>query len=81
MRRRKVPSTPAMENEDMYSGISDERQAVVASGNNELEWNVDITDPALWWPRSLGEQPLVDVEVEVVVDGEVSDHRRRRYRC
>ncbi len=58
--------------------VSDERQAVVASGNNELEWNIDITDPALWWPRSLGDQPLVDVEVEVVVDGEVSDGRRRR---
>ena len=26
--------------------------------------------PALWWPRALGEQPLIEVAVEVVVDGE-----------
>ena len=26
--------------------VSDESQLVVASGQNELEWNIDITDPA-----------------------------------
>ena len=58
--------------------VSAEEQLMVASGHNELEWNVDIADPALWWPRSLGDQPLVDVDVEVVVDDEVSDRRSRR---
>jgi beta-mannosidase len=58
--------------------INDESQLVVASGQNEIEWNIDITDPQLWWPRALGTQPLVDVAVEVVVDGEVSDSRDRR---
>jgi beta-mannosidase len=57
---------------------TDEQQLFVAAGQNEIEWNIDIIDPALWWPRTLGEQPLVDVTVEVTVDGEVSDRRRRR---
>ncbi|HYN32779.1 MAG TPA: hypothetical protein VES40_09145 [Ilumatobacteraceae bacterium] len=58
--------------------VSDESRLVVASGQNEIEWNIDITDPALWWPRALGEQPLVDVTVDVLIDDEVSDRRRRR---
>ncbi len=58
--------------------VTFEEQLMVASGHNELEWNVDIADPALWWPRSLGGQPLVDVDVEVVVADEVSDRRSRR---
>jgi len=56
----------------------DEQQQSIAAGPNDFEWTIDITDPALWWPRALGDQPLVEVEVEVVVDGEISDRRRRR---
>ena len=41
-----------------------EEQLVVAAGQNEIEWNVDIVDPTLWWPRALGDQPLVDVDVD-----------------
>ena len=51
---------------------------VVASGDNDLEWSLDLADPALWWPRSLGDQPLTMVTVEVLVDGELSDRRQRR---
>ncbi len=56
----------------------DEQQPLIASGGNDVEWTVDVRDPALWWPRALGDQPLCDVVVEVIVDGEVSDRRRRR---
>ena len=51
---------------------------VVASGDNDLEWSLDLADPTLWWPRSLGDQPLTMVTVEVLVDGELSDRRQRR---
>ena len=47
----------------------------LARGVNEVDWTLDIDNPRLWWPWSLGEQHLSDVEVEVVVDGVVS-HRR-----
>ncbi len=56
----------------------DEQHQSIAAGQNDFEWTVDITDPALWWPRALGDQPLIEVAVEVVVDGEVSDRRQRR---
>ncbi len=55
-----------------------ETTQVVASGDNDLEWSVDLVDPKLWWPRSLGEQPLTMVTVEVHVDDELSDRRQRR---
>jgi beta-mannosidase len=44
----------------------------LATGVNEVDWNVDIDAPALWWPWSLGPQPLTTVEVQVVLDGEIS---------
>ena len=56
----------------------DEQHQSIAAGHNDFEWTIDITDPQLWWPRALGHQPLIDVDVEVIVDGEVSDRRQRR---
>ncbi len=50
----------------------------LAHGVNEVTWGIDIADPALWWPRTLGEQPLTTVQVEVEIDGVVSDSRIRR---
>ncbi len=58
--------------------ISDEQIHVIASGENQIEWSLDIVDPALWWPRALGPQPLTDVAVDVLVDGAMSDRRERR---
>ncbi len=58
--------------------VVDEQQPSIAAGDNDVEWTVDVRDPALWWPRALGDQPLINVEVEVTIDGEVSDRRRRR---
>jgi beta-mannosidase len=55
-----------------------EIERTLASGANEVGWSIDIDAPALWWPRALGAQPLTDVAVEVVVEGTVSDRRRRR---
>ncbi|MCU1453629.1 MAG: putative glycosidase, partial [Acidimicrobiales bacterium] len=54
-------------------------QRVLAAGENQFEWTLDVADPALWWPHALGEQPLADVAVEVVrPDGTVSHRRERR---
>ncbi|MGE3688273.1 MAG: glycoside hydrolase family 2 protein [Acidimicrobiia bacterium] len=51
----------------------------LARGANAVEWNVDVENPRIWWPWSLGEQPLTDVTVEVVVPGAgPSDSRRVR---
>jgi beta-mannosidase len=55
-----------------------ESERSLAGGHNDVSWNLDIDNPALWWPRSLGDQPLTEMSIEVLVDGEVSDRRRRR---
>ncbi len=55
-----------------------EQQISVAKGLNELAWDLDVNDPRLWWPWSLGAQHLTDVQVEVLVDGTPSDTRTRR---
>jgi len=55
-----------------------EQSFSLALGLNEVDWNLDITDPQLWWPWTMGEQPLTDVQVEVVVDGAPSDERSVR---
>ena len=46
-----------------------EQSRSLAAGLNEVDWNLDINDPELWWPWSMGGQHLTDVEVEVLVDG------------
>jgi beta-mannosidase len=55
-----------------------EQSRTLAKGLNEVDWNLDINDPDLWWPWSLGEQHLTTVELEVLVDGEPSDLRSVR---
>ncbi|HTN81664.1 MAG TPA: hypothetical protein VMK16_18470 [Acidimicrobiales bacterium] len=47
----------------------------LAVGVNRVEWQLRVDDPALWWPKALGAQPLHDVSVEVLVGDDVS-HRR-----
>jgi beta-mannosidase len=58
--------------------LVDEQRQSIAAGQNDVEWTIDIREPELWWPRRLGPQPLIDVVVEVEVDGTVSDQRKRR---
>lgn len=55
--------------------VRDELERSLAQGPNEVDWNLDIDDPRLWWPWSLGDQPLTEVTVEVLVEGSTS-HRR-----
>lgn len=50
----------------------------LAHGLNEVDWNVDVNDPELWWPWSLGAQVLTEVEVTVLSEGVASDGRRVR---
>ena len=41
---------------------------------------VDVPDPALWWPRGYGAQPLSDLRVELLADGRVVDGSRPAHR-
>jgi len=55
-----------------------EQAQPAAAGENRVEWALDVAEPDLWWPHSLGEQPLSDLLCELVVDGEVQDRRSCR---
>ena len=58
--------------------LLDQHEQSLAGGLNEVDWNLDIDDPRLWWPWTLGDQELTDVEVEISVDDVISDTRTVR---
>lgn len=60
------------------AGVDHELRHPAAVGQNRVEWSIDIPEPDLWWPHSLGEQPLHDLTCKLVVDGEIHDHRSVR---
>lgn len=62
------------------SGVEEHatRDATVVAGSNRIPWTVQVESPPLWWPKRLGDQPLVDVDIAVEIDGAVSDTRSRR---
>ncbi|MYJ43006.1 MAG: hypothetical protein F4076_11310, partial [Acidimicrobiaceae bacterium] len=49
-----------------------------ADGENRVEWTVDVDDPPLWWPHSLGDQHLCDLVMEALTGDEVHDRRHFR---
>lgn len=51
-----------------------EQRRSLARGRNDVSWNLDVPDPDLWWPWTMGDQPLTVVTVEVACEG-VSSHR------
>ena len=38
----------------------------------------EIASPELWWPRTLGAQPLYTIRVELIANGEVVDSTKKR---
>lgn len=58
--------------------VVDERRHSLAKGQNTVSWNLDVPNPRLWWPWFLGSPDLVDVDVEVLVDGTSSSARSVR---
>jgi beta-mannosidase len=55
-----------------------ESERSLAGGMNEVDWSVDIAEPRLWWPWSLGEPALTEIDVSVLVSDAVSDRRSVR---
>lgn len=51
------------------------RAATLAAGSNELSWTLTVDEPPRWWPRTLGPQPLCELELGIEVDGGASDRR------
>jgi beta-mannosidase len=66
----------------LAEGFEHRQSQPLAQGENRVEWTVAAPDPRLWWPHSLGEQPMYDVHVEVCTPADrgelVSDRRKVR---
>ena len=60
------------------AGTDHELVHPAAAGENRVEWTIEVPDPDLWWPHSLGDQPLHELTCDVLVDGAVHDRRVRR---
>jgi beta-mannosidase len=45
----------------------------LAAGENQVEWQVGVDQPELWWPHALGAQPMHDVVVEVTPHADGDD--------
>ncbi|KAI1765271.1 glycoside hydrolase family 2 protein [Hypoxylon sp. FL1150] len=48
-------------------------------GSTELELQLAINGPAIWWPRQWGEQPLYLGQLSISVDGAVSDKAEQTF--
>jgi beta-mannosidase len=63
-------------------GLEHAADQPLATGANEVEWTITVDQPALWWPRALGDAVLHDVRVRVDLDpsegGVTSDERSLR---
>lgn len=55
-----------------------EHERSVAKGSNDIDWDIDIDEPSLWWPWSLGDQNLVSITIEVHCHGSMSHSVTRR---
>lgn len=59
--------------------VTDVRRQPLAAGENRVELTVAVPEPDLWWPWSLGDQPMHELAVSVLdASGEISDRRQRR---
>jgi beta-mannosidase len=58
--------------------VVDEIEKSLASGINSIDWDIDINEPKLWWPWSMGQQNLTDIRVEVVHENTISHSVNRR---
>jgi beta-mannosidase len=54
------------------------QEQTLAAGANHLSWTVEVDHPPRWWPWRYGPQPLIDVTIDVEIDGVRSDGARLR---
>ncbi len=73
-----VPGGGQVDLRTRVSGAEHVHSHHCADGENRVEWTVDVDDPPLWWPHTLGDQPLCNLTVEASTGAEVHDRRQFR---
>ncbi len=46
---------------------------LILEGKNKIAYRVKIDNPRIWWPNGMGQQPLYDVKIELMLDGKRVD--------
>jgi len=72
---------PAPAVKDMYlllevntaEGFHDEHLARIDSHARYHQLRIAIVQPRRWWPASMGDQPLYDLKVSLIIDNELMD--------
>jgi len=59
------------------AGVDHVVEQPLAAGANQVQWRVTVPEPALWWPHALGDQPLHELTVAVVLPGAAQTSDRR----
>lgn len=75
-----VPGSGPVDLRTRVAGTERTHSHHAAAGENRVEWSVEIADPPLWWPHSLGEQQLCELELAAVAGAGAEVHDRRRFR-
>ena len=56
-----------------------ESRQKVPNGNSFWEQEIELSDPKLWWPNGLGEQPLYRLELKLLKDNMQQDRISSRF--
>ena len=54
-------------------------QTQTVSFNPKSDPGLDLNQPRIWWPVSMGEHPLYDLQIAAAVDGAISDRARATF--
>ena len=63
------------------ASLTAKAQAALSQGDNSVELELALDDPALWWPLGQGDQPLYTLEARLLEaeSGELLDRRSTRF--
>jgi len=45
----------------------------ILEGKNKIAYRVKMANPRIWWPNGMGEQPMYDVKVDLLLEGKPVD--------
>jgi beta-mannosidase len=64
---------------DDDSEVSIEKKVMLHPGSNEVEFEIDIANPKIWWPWDMGDQPLYFATLRVSQNGKELDKSTTRF--
>ena len=54
--------------DDELKAFSEVKDKLICSGLNYITFDLDISNPSLWWPNGMGKQPLYELYISITYD-------------